>query len=169
MTFMCRQQDEARVVRGKTFGQTIAYFLLDIITPSVHKLLDICSPQNISYSGGDAPYACWCITRLWLAKANAPFPHLWGSHITPADWEARERPRQLLENIMTRQAGTYGEQRKAIRKESLKGPSPYERAAETAPTHPNARLSRRMQDSNFREVRKVTGLLLKIKRQSRED
>ena len=89
--------------------------------------------------------------------------------IIAAEWEARERPRQLLENILTRQAEACEEQRKAILKESLRGPSPYERAAEIAPTHPNARLMRRMQDSNFREVRKVAGLLLKIKRQSRED
>ena len=41
------------------------------------------------------------------------------------------------------------------------------RAAEIAPTHPNARLMRRMQDSNFREVRRVTNLLLKIKRHQR--
>ena len=59
-------------------------------------------------------------------------------------------------------------QRKAPRKESLKGPSPYERAAEIAPTHPNARLMRRMQDSNFREVRRLTNLLLKIKRYERQ-
>ncbi|HXW15217.1 MAG TPA: hypothetical protein VEN79_11970, partial [Terriglobia bacterium] len=84
--------------------------------------------------------------------------------ITPAGWEARERPRQLLENILTRQVETCEAQRKAILKESLKGPSPYERAAEIAPTHPNARLMRRMQDSNFREVRRLTNLLLKLKR-----
>ncbi len=59
-------------------------------------------------------------------------------------------------------------QRKATLKESLTGPSPYERAAEIAPTHPNARLMRRMQDSNFREVRRVTNLLLKIKRYERK-
>ena len=60
------------------------------------------------------------------------------------------------------------EQRKAVLKESLKGPSPYERAAEIAPTHPNARLMRRMQDSNFREVRRITNLLLKLKRHERK-
>ena len=59
-------------------------------------------------------------------------------------------------------------QRKALLKESVKGPSPYERAAEIAPTHPNARLMRRMQDSNFREVRRLTNLLLKIKRYERQ-
>ena len=85
-------------------------------------------------------------------------------NITAAEWEARERPRQLLENILTRYVEICEEQRKAILKESVKGPSPYERAAEIAPTHPNARLMRRMQDSNFREVRRVTNLLLKLKR-----
>ena len=63
---------------------------------------------------------------------------------------------------------TCEEQRKALLKESVKGPSPYERAAEIAPTHPNARLMRRMQDSNFREVRRLTNLLLKIKRYERQ-
>ena len=88
--------------------------------------------------------------------------------ITAAEWEVRERPRQLLENILTRQVEICEAQRKALLKESLEGPSPYERAAEIAPTHPNARLMRRMQDSNFREVRRVTNLLLKIKRYERK-
>jgi len=88
--------------------------------------------------------------------------------ITAAEWEARERPRQLLENILTRQIETCEAQRKAILKESLKGPSPYERAAEIAPTHRDAAPLRRMQDSHFREVRRVTNLLLKIKRYERE-
>jgi hypothetical protein len=57
---------------------------------------------------------------------------------------------------------------KATGKESLKGPSPYVRAAEIVPTHPNARLMRRMQDSNFREVRRVTDQLLKLKRYERK-
>jgi uncharacterized membrane protein YccC len=88
--------------------------------------------------------------------------------ITAADWEARERPRQLLENLLTRQAESCEAQRKAILKESLKGPSPYERAAEIAPTHPNARVMRRMQDSNLREARRLTNLLLRIKRYERQ-
>jgi len=88
--------------------------------------------------------------------------------ITPAEWEARERPRQLLENILTRQVEACAAQRKAILKESLKGPSPYERAAEIAPTHPQAAHLRRMQDSYFREVRRVTNLLLKIQRRERK-
>ena len=88
--------------------------------------------------------------------------------ITPAEWEARERPRQLLENILTRQVEACEAQRKALLKESLKGPSPYERAAEIAPTHPSATHLRRMQDSYFREVRRVTNLLLKLKRHQRQ-
>ena len=89
--------------------------------------------------------------------------------ITPAEWEARERPRQLLENILTRQVETCEAQRKAARQESRLGPSPYERAAEIAPTHPSARLMRGMQESHFREVRRLTNLLLKIKRYERKN
>jgi hypothetical protein len=88
--------------------------------------------------------------------------------ITAAEWEARERPRQLLENILTRQMEACEAQRKAVLKESLAGPSPYERAAEIAPVHPDARLMQRMQDSNLREVRRLTNLLLKIKRYERQ-
>jgi hypothetical protein len=51
----------------------------------------------------------------------------------------------------------------ALLKESVKGPSPYERAAEIAPTHPHAMLMRRLQDSYLREVRRVANLLLKLK------
>jgi hypothetical protein len=59
-------------------------------------------------------------------------------------------------------------QAKALLKESIKGPSPYERAAEIAPTHASAMLMRRMQDSYFREVRRITNLLLKMKRRERK-
>jgi predicted transcriptional regulator len=89
-------------------------------------------------------------------------------NISAAEWEARERPRHLLENILRRQVETCEAQRNALLKESVKGPSPYERAAEIAPTQPNATLMRRIQDTHFREVRRVTNLLLKIKRQARK-
>ncbi len=85
-------------------------------------------------------------------------------YISAAEWEARDRPRQLLENILKRQVEICEEQRRALLKESVKGPSPYERAAEIAPTHPNARVMRRMQETNFREIRRVTNLLLRLKR-----
>ena len=94
--------------------------------------------------------------------ADAQYPQ-----VTPAEWEARERPRRLLENLLKRQVEVCEAERNVILKESLKGPSPFERAAEIAPTHPNARLMRRMQDSNFREVRRITNLLLKLKRNQR--
>ena len=89
-------------------------------------------------------------------------------NITAAEWEARVRPRQLLENLLNRLVEACQTQRKAIRKESREGPSPYERAAEIAPTHPNARSMRQMQDSNLREVRRLTNLLLKVKRYERQ-
>ena len=84
--------------------------------------------------------------------------------IGEAEWERRERPRQLLENILKRQVETCEALGKAERDELRKGPSPFERAAEIAPTLVDSRLMRRMQDSNFREVRRLTSLLLKLKR-----
>jgi hypothetical protein len=84
--------------------------------------------------------------------------------ISVAEWERRERPRQLLENILTRQVDICEEQREALLKESVKGPSPYERAAEIAPTLANSGQMRRMQDSNLRDIRRSTNLLLRIKR-----
>ena len=88
--------------------------------------------------------------------------------ITAAEWEARVRPRQLLENILKRQVEICDEQHQALLKECVKGPSPYERATEIAPTHPNARIMRRMQDANFREARRIINLLLKLKRHERK-
>jgi hypothetical protein len=91
------------------------------------------------------------------------------SGITSAQWEAREPVRQLLGHILSRQVEICEAQRKATLRESLMGPSPYERAAEIAPIQGNVSLMRRMQDSNFRQVWRVTNLLLKIKRQAREE
>ena len=88
--------------------------------------------------------------------------------ITEEDWKARERARKLLRNILSRQAEACEAQRKALLKESLAGPSPYELAAEIAPSHADALLMRRMQDANMREVRRLTNLLLKIKRRERK-
>jgi hypothetical protein len=88
--------------------------------------------------------------------------------ITTAEWEARERPRQLLENILTRQVEICEAQRQAILKDSLAGPSPYERAAEIALAHPEAALMQRMEESSFRQIWRIINLLLKIQRQAGE-
>ncbi len=84
------------------------------------------------------------------------------------DWIARERARKLLRNILSRQAEACEAQRKALLKESLAGPSPYEFAAEIAPSHADALLMRRTQDANMREVRRLINLLLRIKRYERQ-
>jgi hypothetical protein len=89
-------------------------------------------------------------------------------NITAAEWEARQKARQLLENILTRQVETCETQRKAILKESLKGPSPYERAAEIVPAHAHTTLMQKMEDVNLRQIERITSLLMKIKRQERE-
>ena len=90
-------------------------------------------------------------------------------NITAAEWEARERPRQLLENILTRQVEIYEAQHQTMLKESLAGPSPFERAAEIALAHPDAALMQRMEESSFRQIWRITNLLLKIKRLAREE
>jgi hypothetical protein len=84
--------------------------------------------------------------------------------ITEDDWKARERARKLLRNILARQVEVCETQRKTLLHESLAGPSPYELAAEIAPGHGEALLMRRLQDANMREVRRLTNLLLKMKR-----
>jgi hypothetical protein len=82
------------------------------------------------------------------------------------EWEAREPVRQLLENILTRQVELCEAQRVANLRECLAGPSTFERAAEIAPTHGNAMLMQRMEDSSFRQVWRTTNMLLKLKRQA---
>ena len=59
-------------------------------------------------------------------------------------------------------------QRNALLKESLAGPSPYERAAEIALAHPDVALMQRMEESSFRQIWRITNLLLKLKCQARE-
>ena len=60
-------------------------------------------------------------------------------------------------------------QGKAIRKESLAGPSSYEAAAEVGLAHPDVALMQRMEESSFRQIWRITNLLLKLKRQGREE
>ena len=88
--------------------------------------------------------------------------------ITAEDWKARERARKLLRNILTRQVEACESQRKALLRDSLAGPSPYELAAEIAPDNADALLMRRMQDANMREVRRLTNLLLKLQCRERK-
>jgi len=98
-------------------------------------------------------------------KKPAPPPEPQGPQLSPEEWAKREPVRQLLENILARQAELCEAQRTALLRECLAGPSSFERAAEIAPTHPNAILMQRMQDSSFREVWRLSNLLLKLKRQ----
>jgi len=90
------------------------------------------------------------------------------SDFSAAEWENREPVRQLLEHLLTRQVEICEAQRSAALRESLAGPSPYERAAEIAPTQPNAPFLQRMEDSNLRQVWRTTNMLLKIKRQAQK-
>jgi hypothetical protein len=71
-------------------------------------------------------------------------------------------------HILSRQAEICGAQGQSLLKESLAGPSPYEFAAEIAPSHADALLMRRTQDANMGEVRRLINLLLRIKRYERQ-
>ncbi len=95
------------------------------------------------------------------APARRPNPY---RHITAQMWEAREPVRQLLENILTHQAEFCENQRQVILKDSLAGPSPFERATEISTDYSEELLKRRVQDSNLREVHRLANLLLRMKR-----
>jgi hypothetical protein len=87
------------------------------------------------------------------------------SDITEEEWQAREAPRQLLQNILTRQLEQCQARRLFNLRDCMKGPTTYERAAEIAPDS-HAQLMQRMEDSNFRQFWRLTNLLLKLKRQT---
>jgi hypothetical protein len=82
--------------------------------------------------------------------------------------EAHERARQLLENLLARMADICEAQRRSLRAESRNGPSPYERAAEIAPTHPDAAAIRKMEEHSLRQIERIQNLLMKRERQDRQ-
>jgi len=88
-----------------------------------------------------------------------PYPH-----ITEEQWEAREDARQLLENILSHQVEMFDAQHHDLLRQSVAGPSPHERAAEIVPTHPNAALMQRIEDSNFRQAARMASLFIRLKR-----
>ena len=87
--------------------------------------------------------------------------------ITAEQWEAREPVRQLLENILTRQVEIFEAQHHNLLRQCLAGPSCYERAAALAPTLPNTKLMQRMEDANFRQILRISHVLLRMRREER--
>jgi hypothetical protein len=85
--------------------------------------------------------------------------------ITEAQWRAREPVRQLLENILTRQVEILDTEHRALLREVIAGPSPYERAAELVPKHPESDLIRRMENSNCRQILRMSSLLIRLRQQ----
>jgi hypothetical protein len=71
--------------------------------------------------------------------------------------------RQLLQNLLLRQAQLLEEQRAACLHELLDGPSPFERAAEFASAYSEMKLLHRFEDSSFRQVWRITDLFIKLK------
>ncbi len=71
--------------------------------------------------------------------------------------------RQALQNILLREADLLNEQRAACLQEILNGPSPFERAAEFASAYSQMKLLQRVEDSNFRQIWRITDLFMKLK------
>ena len=59
-------------------------------------------------------------------------------------------------------------QRSALRAASRNGLSPYERAAEIAPVHPDAAALQKMEDHALRQIERIKNMLMKIERQDRQ-
>jgi hypothetical protein len=85
------------------------------------------------------------------------------SGLTEEEWAARQRVRQLLENILNRQVEMLKAQRQDLLRQSIDGPSPYERAAEIVPTQPEIKFMQRMEDSNCRQVLRLSNLLIRLR------
>ena len=88
-------------------------------------------------------------------------------NITEEQWEAREPARQLLENLLTRQVEIFEAQHRELMRQCVNGPTPYERAAQIAPTHPDAPFMQRMEDSNLRQITRLSHLLVRLRREER--
>ena len=77
--------------------------------------------------------------------------------------DGRQGLRESLQNILLREADLLEEQRTACLQEILNGPSPFERAAEFAAAYSQMKLLQRVEDSNFRQVWRITDLFIKLK------
>jgi len=86
--------------------------------------------------------------------------------ITPAQGPERQEKRQELHELAVTLA-----QRVAEAMNNLPEPTaepPWEGAANLATSHPHAALMGRMEDASFRQVWRLTNLLIKIKKEARE-
>jgi len=54
-----------------------------------------------------------------------------------------------------------------LMRQLLSEPSPQERAAEIVPNHPDSKLMQRMEDSNFRQISRLTSLMIRVKQLER--
>ena len=66
---------------------------------------------------------------------------------------------------MTRQVEIFDAQHRELMRQCVNGPTPYERAAQIAPTHPDAPFMQKMEDSNFRQITRLSNLLVRLRRE----
>ncbi len=97
--------------------------------------------------------------------AEPPIPGVAQAPESAPDEEGAGRRdwRLALQNILHRQAELLEEQRTACLQEFITGPSPFERAAEFSSAYSEMKLLQRVEDSNFRQVWRITDLFMKLK------
>ena len=83
---------------------------------------------------------------------------------TPAEWDARQPVRQLLHNLLRRQARECESERRELLKESVKGPSALERAAQVAQAAPDSLGVRKRDEFEFHQLATLVNILVKVDR-----
>jgi len=99
------------------------------------------------------------------AAAEPANPH---PEITPQEWAAREPIRQLLENLLARQVEAFEAQHHELMRESVAGPSLFERAAVIAHTHPQSHLMQKMEDAESRRVLRMSNAVIRLQRHEKQ-
>ena len=85
------------------------------------------------------------------------------AQITDDEWTAREKSRQLLENLLRRQVEIFDAKRQTLLEEIAAEPSCYDRAADLTPTHPDYEVMQRFEDAGLRQAHRLVDLLVKVR------
>ena len=86
----------------------------------------------------------------------------------PAEDPERAKVRQFLAFFLERLAVAYQDRCHGCMVEAVDGPSAYDRAAELAPTSPQTGILLRIEEASFRQVWRLTNLLVKMKHEALE-
>ena len=87
--------------------------------------------------------------------------------ITEMEWDARDQLRRVLKSLLERQVEIFDERHHEIMRQCVAGPSAQERAEAIVPVHPDTEVIERMEDSSFRQILRLSHLLIRMKREVR--